>query len=213
MSDAEWPVALSGVTESVVTTLGPNGLWNVAALGLHGPDRPTGTDPADGGEEGSDDESEEYRITARTWGRTRTWRNFRERGEGYVQFTVDPVDFAEAALAVREESEPVLDGVDAWARVTVERLDTGESGGTEWTDWGLAPVESAVERESVRTIDRGRAAVVEATVAASRLGVSSYDEGALLDRLRYFEGVVESAGDARERAAFERVRELTDAEW
>ena len=30
----EWPVSLTGVTESVVTTLGPNGLWNAAALGL-----------------------------------------------------------------------------------------------------------------------------------------------------------------------------------
>ena len=40
-------------------------------------------------------------VTATTYGRTRTWRNFRERGGGYVQFTRDPVDFVEAALLVR----------------------------------------------------------------------------------------------------------------
>jgi len=57
-----WPVALRGVTESIVTTLGPNDRWNVAALGLHAPDDPS--DP----------------VTARTYGRTRTWRNFTERG-------------------------------------------------------------------------------------------------------------------------------------
>ena len=67
---AAWPVALSGVTESVVTTLGPNGLWNAAPLGLH-----TG-DP----------------VTARTWGNTRTRRNFHRQGEGYVQFVDDPLD-------------------------------------------------------------------------------------------------------------------------
>ena len=108
MSDEpSWPADLAGVTESIVTTLGPNDLWNVAALGLH--------EPADGGP-----------VTATTWGRTRTWRNFCERGEGYVQFTRDPVDFAEAALSVREEPNPVVSSADAWVRVRADRLDEGE---------------------------------------------------------------------------------------
>ena len=193
MTTGSWPVELAGVTESIVTTLGPNDLWNVAALGLHEPD---------GGP-----------VTATTWGRTRTWRNFRERGEGYVQFTRDPVDFAEAALSVREEPEPVLASVDAWVRVEVERLADGEEGGTKWVEWVLVPVESTVERRVVPTTDRGHAAVVEATVAASRLDVPAYDRERLLERLAYFESVVETAGSDRERAAFQRVRELVDAEW
>ncbi|WP_420182498.1 DUF447 domain-containing protein [Haloarcula sp. KBTZ06] len=193
-SGTEWPVALSGVSETVVTTLGPNERWNVAALGVHAPD---GDGPA----------------TATTWGRTRTWRNFRERGGGYVQFTRDPVDFAEAALSVREEDVPVLDSVDAWVEVDVERRDSGSKGDTQWVEWELHPVDSAVERRVVPTTNRGHAAVVEATVAASRLDVPSYDSETLLDRLAYFESVVETAGGERERAAFERVRELIDAEW
>jgi hypothetical protein len=192
--EPEWPVDLAGVTESIVTTLGPNELWNVAALGLHEPD---------------DDKS----VTATTWGRTRTWRNFRERGDGYVQFTRDPVDFAEAALSVREESEPVLPSADAWVRVSVERVAGGSDGGTQWVEWALVPEESAVERRVVPTTNRGHAAVVEATVAASRLDVPAYDREALLDRLAYFESVVGTAGSERERAAFDRVRELVDAEW
>lgn len=197
MTDADepaWPVELTGVTESVVTTLGPNELYNVAALGLH--------EPEDGGP-----------VTATTWGRTRTWRNFCERGEGYVQFTRDPVDFAEAALSVREEADPVLDSADAWVRVSVERLADGEDGGTQWVKWALVPEASAVERRVVPTTNRGHAAVVEATVAASRLDVPAYDREAMLDRLAYFESVVETAGSERERAAFDRVRELVDAEW
>ncbi|KZX48106.1 DUF447 domain-containing protein [Haloarcula sp. K1] len=193
-SGTEWPVALSGVSETVVTTLGPNDRWNVAALGVHAPD---GDGPA----------------TATTWGRTRTWRNFRERGGGYVQFTRDPVDFAEAALSVREEDVPVLDSVDAWVEVDVERRDSGSKGDTQWVEWALHPVDSAVTRRVVPTTNRGHAAVVEATVAASRLDVPSYDSETLLDRLAYFESVVETAGGERERAAFERVRDLVDAEW
>ncbi|MBX0285009.1 DUF447 domain-containing protein [Haloarcula salinisoli] len=193
-SEAAWPVDLAGVTESVVTTLGPNELWNVAALGLH--------EPEDDGP-----------VTATTWGRTRTWRNFDERGEGYVQFTRDPVDFAEAALSVREESEPVLTSADAWVRVRVERLADGEDDGTQWVEWALVPEESRVERRVVPTTNRGHAAVVEATVAASRLDVPAYDRDELLSRLAYFESVVETAGSEPERAAFDRVRELVDAEW
>jgi hypothetical protein len=194
MTDPVWPVELAGVTESVVTTLGPNDLWNVAALGVTASD--------DGGP-----------VTATTWGRTRTWRNFTERGEGYVQFTRDPVDFAEAALSVREEAEPILSSADAWVRVEVERLDSGEDGGTQWVEWALYPVESGVERRVVPTTNRGHAAVVEATVAASRLDVPAYDRETMLERLAYFESVVETAGGERERAAFQRVRELVDAEW
>ncbi|WP_336329800.1 DUF447 domain-containing protein [Haloarcula sp. CGMCC 1.2071] len=193
-SGKEWPVALAGVSETVVTTLGPNERWNVAALGVHAPD---GDGPA----------------TATTWGRTRTWRNFRERGGGYVQFTRDPVDFAEAALSVREEDDPVLDSADAWVEVDVERRDSGSKGDTQWVEWALHPIDSAVTRRVVPTTNRGHAAVVEATVAASRLDVLSYDSETLLDRLAYFESVVETAGGERERAAFERVRDLVDAEW
>ena len=191
---ADWPVELSGVTESVVTTLGPNDRWNVAALGLD--------EPVDDGP-----------VTATTWGRTRTWRNFRERGEGYVQFTRDPVDFTEAALSIREESDPVLPSAHAWVRVSVERLDDGEESGTQWVEWALVPEGSAVVSRTVPTVDRGHAAVVEATVAASRLDVPAYDRETLLDRLAYFESVVETAGSDREQVAFERVRELVDAEW
>ncbi len=187
MGGLGWPVDLRGVTESVVTTLGPNDRWNVAALGLFAGDP----------------------VTARTWGRTRTWRNFTERGGGYVQFTVDPVDFVDAACSVREEDDPVLSSADAWARVEVESVDSGSEGDTQWVEWELDPVESAIERETVPTTNRGYYAVIEATVAASRLDVPGYDSAVLRDRIDYFGEVVERCGGPRERAAFERFLEHT----
>jgi hypothetical protein len=204
-----WPAELDlrGVTESVVTTLGPNGRWNLAALGLHAPDTVTPGDADSSGNRAAD------RVTARTWGRTRTRLNFTERGEGYVQFTRDPRTFVDAALSIREADEPVLDDADAWVRVEAERLGAGASGGTEWVDWALSPVESRVLCEAVPTTNRGYYAVVEATVAASRLDVDAYDRAELLDRLRYFESVVETAGGPAEREAFEQVRAYADDAW
>jgi hypothetical protein len=188
MTRAEWPVELRGVTESIVTTLGPNGRWNVAALGLFAGDP----------------------VTARTWGRTRTRRNFEERGDGYVQFSSDPVDFVDAACSIREEDEPTLASADAWANVEVEAIERGTEGETEWVEWVLTPTDAAIERRIAPTTNRGYYAVVEATVAASRLDVPDYDSETLRDRIEYFERVVERCGGPREREAFRRLRSHVD---
>lgn len=184
----DWPVELRGVTESIVTTLGPNEQWNVAALGLFAGDP----------------------VTARTWGRTRTRRNFEARGDGYVQFTRDPVDFVDAACSITERPRPILESADAWVGVEVEPLDDGSTDGTEWVSWALRPREVTVERLVVPTTSRGHSAVVEATVAASRLDVDSYDHEVLLDRLVYLVDVVERCGGPREREALDRLREHAD---
>ncbi|RKD94626.1 DUF447 domain-containing protein [Halopiger aswanensis] len=197
-----WPVDLTGVTETVVTTLGPNGLWNAAALGVF-----TGDED---GDSDSGAASKPPTATAKTWGNTRTRRNFRRQGEGYVQFVDDPVTFVDAALSISEHEAPVLESAAAWTRVAVESIDRGTENGTEWVAWRLRPLESAIERETVPTINRGFGAVVEATVAASRLGVVGYDDDQLRERLAYCESVVERAGGPRERAALERVRECAD---
>ena len=191
---AGWPVDLRGVTESVVTTPGPDGRYNVAALGVHAPDERT-------------DEAE---ATARTWGRTRTRRNFAERGAGYVQFLRDPVVFVDAALGVREEEHPVLDCAHAWVEIRPERIDTGTEGGTEWVDWRLVPREQAVRERVVPAFNRGYAAVVEATVAVSRLDVPGYDTDRLRERIDHCERVARRCGGPAEHAAFERIRDIVD---
>jgi len=191
VSDA-WPVALRGVTESIVATLGPNDRWNQAALGLHAP------------------ESDGDPVTAVTWGRTRTRGNFERRGEGVVQFTTDPREFVDAALDVTETDKPVRDGAAAWVEVEARRLDSGTEGDTEWVRWALTPVDSGVRERTVPTINRGFYAVIDATVAASRLDVPAYDTEALLDRLDYFADTVERCGGPAEREAFARIDEYTD---
>ena len=190
----DWPAELRGFTESVVTTLGPNDRWNAAALGLHG--STPGSDP----------------VTARTWGSTRTRRNFEREGEGYVQFVGDPVLFVDAALSIREVDEPIFDEADAWVRVAVGRVEAGRSGNTQWVEWTLEPIDSGIEREFVPTINRGFNAVIEATVAASRLDVPAYDRMEMERRLEHLEGVARTCGGPREQDAWNRIEELTDWE-
>lgn len=194
---AEWPIELTGVTETVVTTLGPNDRWNVAALGIFGPDASDGSGAAG-------------RVTARTWGRTRTWRNFQERGEGYVHFHRDPVLFVEAALDTVERDEPILEEAAAWVHVTVDHLADGADEETQWVEWALAPTETVVRTRTVPTIDRGHAAVVEATVAASRLDVPAFDADELRARIEHLESVARRCGGPAEQAAFDRLLELID---
>lgn len=202
--DSDWPVEIRAVTESIVTTLGPNDLWNVAALGLHPPDS---ADPADDEESPGDSRNP---VTAQTWGNTRTRRNFHRQGGGYVQFTRDPVDFVDATLSIYEVEEPVLESADAWVEIDAEQIDAGESGGTQWEEWELRPRETGIERETVPTITRGFNAVVEATVAASRLGVDAYDQDALRERLAYFEEVGRNCGDDRVNRALDRLQNHLD---
>jgi len=190
-----WPVALRGVTESVVTTLGPNDRWNAAALGLHAPE--------------AADEEEQDGVTATTWGDTRTRRNFHRRGGGVVQFVSDPRTFVDAAVTIREEDDPVLPDAHAWVEVDVEPVEEGESDGTRWERWRLRPVDAAVVESVVPTINRGFAAVIEATVAASRLDVPAYDTEALRSRLRYFADVTERCGGRPEREAFAALDDAT----
>ncbi len=188
----EWPVDLRGVTESVVATLGPNDLWNMAALGLHAPDEP------------------DKPVEATTWGNTRTKRNFHRQGGGVVQFTADPQEFVDSAMTIREEPDPVLPNADAWVEIEATSVDRGTEGGTEWERWELQPTATGtVERSRPQTINRGFYAVVDATVAASRLDVPTFDTDRLLDRLAYFEETVEKCGGPSEREAFERLSEYS----
>lgn len=184
----DWPVDFDGIAETVTLTRDPDDRWNVAALGVHA------GNPA----------------TARTWGETITKRNFERTGSGVVTFVDDPVLFVDAAMTERKAEDPDLDGVAARVTVDVEAIDRGRSGGTTWVDWSLVPVEGEVRRRSVPVTNRGYNAIVEMTVAASRLDVPSYDADRLRDRLSYFEGVVETCGGEREQRALDRIRSLVD---
>ena len=195
VSTGAWPMAISGIVESVVSTQAPDGDWSVAALGLHGEADHTPDDP----------------LRARTWGNTRTKRNLARRGTGHVQFVDDPLDFVEAALGRWEAPDPIVDRAAAWTEVRAERVESGESRGTTWIEWELRPMESTVEHRSVPHPSRGFGAILEMTVAASRLGVPGYDDDRLRRRLEEYSDIVRRCGGVRELHALDRIDTLT--EW
>ncbi|WP_425492326.1 DUF447 domain-containing protein [Halovivax gelatinilyticus] len=187
-NDGEWPVAISGVVESLVTTRGPNDRWNMAPLGLFG---------------GSP-------VTATTWGTTRTRRNFERTGLGYVQFSTDPIVFVDAALSIVEFDDPVFDGADAWVRVEPTAIELGSEHGTEWVRWRLDPDSASVRNRRVPTISRAFGAVVEASVAASRLDLPQYDAECGLAIIERAGAIVDRTGNSRTRRAYERLRARVD---
>lgn len=191
-----WPVGLAGVTETIVATRGPDGDWNQAALGI---------EPDDAASIETGDTSA---ALAHTFGRTRTRRNFTAGRAAYVQFTIDPVDVVEAALGVFETDEPILEATGAWTRVEPVEQSRRTERGTSIVDWSLTPRGTKVRERSVPTLSRARGAVVEATIAASRLDVEGYDDGVLRERLHRLETIVERTADARTRGAFDRIDDL-----
>ena len=199
-SSGSWPeqLHLRGVTESIIATRGPNDSWNLAALGLRAP---------------SVDETGAGRVTARTWGDTRTARGFSDRSEGIAQFVQDPRVFVDAALSVCERDSPIHPRAYAWVELRAELLAEGSEDGTRWVDWGLEPTESTVRDSPLPVVNRGHAAVIEATVAVSRLGVEGYDREELLGRLQWLRSVVERAGGSQEREAYDRLEEYASARW
>ena len=200
-----WPFALDGVVESVTTTPEPSDGWNVAALGVSGLD---GEDTGpEAGRADTDPTAESAR--ARTWGRTRTRANFERAGRGVVQAVDDPVVFVRAALDRWVHEGPHLDEAAAWVAVEAIELERGRERGTEWVDWKLVPTDTAIRRRVVPRASRGFPAVVEMTVAASRLGVPAFDQETLRSRLEYFARVAERCGGERERAAVTEVAALS----
>ena len=185
-----WPVTWRGVVETLVSTLGPNERWNVAPLGLRWGNP----------------------VMATTWGRTRTRRNLERTGSGVIQFPSDPVVFVDAALSIVERDEPVLEDATAWVRVDADAVATGTDHDTEWTRWELTPIETQVVEPTVPTLSRATGAVVEASVAASRLDVAGYDDRRGYDIIAWAGTVVDRAGGPRERLAYERLVEHADVD-
>ena len=175
-----WPFSTTGIIESVITTEQADGSWNVAALGVH----------TDGST-----------YSAKTWGETRTRVNLSRTNYGYVQTITDSMDYARAALDRWTVDDPILPSAAAWVSVETAKTETGSTNGTTWVKWILHPEHSEIKERHVPTPTRGFPAVVEMTIAASRLGVPSYDQDLLVERLDYFNDVVKTCGTQQDREA------------
>jgi hypothetical protein len=176
--------------ETVMTTTGPDGIVNCAAMGVRW----------------GDEELVFWPFNA-----TRTLRNLRFRGEAVVHLTDDVLLFVEAALgrpapAMRPASViagAVIEAASAWREVVVTEI---------------APADERLPRSRARArvvaagtgtqpplgLCRARHAVVEASILASRLRwLGAEHVEAELGRLQE---LVDRTAGSRERAAMDYVR-------
>ncbi len=181
----KWPLKMEGIVETIVTTQEESGLWNVAVLGLHGGDI----------------------VTARTWGNTRTRKNFNKRNEGYIQFIRDSMLFAEAALGIIEHKDPIIKGACAWIKIKPISIETGHSEGTEWEDWEIKVEEYSILDKEIPRINRGYNSIVEATIIASRMGLSIEKEKDA-QKIEELLEIAEKCGDIQDREASLLIREF-----
>jgi len=176
--------------ETVVTTTGPDGVVNCAAMGVRW------------GEE---------ELVFWPFDATRTLRNLRGHGEAVVHLTDDVLLFVEAALGhPRPAMHPatVIDGsvigdANAWREVIVTEI-TATADDTPRSEVRARVVASGTGARQPLGLCRARHAAVEASILASRLKwLGAEHVRAELTRLQE---LVDKTAGPRERAAMDYVR-------
>jgi hypothetical protein len=176
--------------ETVVTTIGRDGVVNCAAMGVRW------------GEE---------ELVFWPFDATRTSRNLRAHGEAVVHLTYDVLLFVESALGhPRPATRPataidgaVIEDVQSWREVVVAEI-TPASGELPRSRVRARVVASGAGTREPLGLCRARYAAVEASILASRLRwLGAERVSAELERLQE---LVDKTAGARERAAMEYVR-------
>jgi hypothetical protein len=179
--------------ETVVTTTGPDGVVNCAAMGVRW----------------GEDELVFWPFDA-----TRTLRNLRAHGEAVVHLTDDVLLFVQAALGrPRPVMRPasaidgsVIEEANAWREVVVSEITPDRSHAPAARSRVQARVVASGtgQRQSLG-LCRARHAAVEASILASRLKwLGAEHVWAELDRLQE---LVDKTAGPRERAAMDYVRQ------
>jgi uncharacterized protein len=176
--------------ETVVTTIGSDGVVNCAAMGVRWG---------------------EQELVFWPFHATRTLKNLQFRGEAVVHLTDDVLLFVEAALGhprppMRDASVvagSVIERASYWREVVVSEIAPSDD------ELPRPRVRARVVAEGTGTtrpagLCRARHAAVEASILASRLKwLGGEHVGAELDRLQE---LVDKTGGPRERAAMDYVR-------
>ena len=181
----------SPLLETVVTTIGRDGVVNCAAMGVRW-----------GNEE----------LVFWPFDATRTLRNLRVHGEAVVHLTDDVLLFVESALGhPRPATRPaiaidgaVIEDVQSWREVVVTEIVPSASGELPRSMVRVRVVASGSGSRQPLGLCRARHAAVEASILASRLRwLGGERVSAELDRLQE---LVDKTAGPRERAAMEYVR-------
>ncbi len=181
---------LTPLIETVVTTIGSDGVVNCAAMGVRWG---------------------EAELVFWPFDATRTLRNLRGHGEAVVHLTDDVLLFVQAALghprpALRPATAihgSVIDEVNAWREVVVTEISPAD-GELPRSRVRARVVASGTGARQPLGLCRARHAAVEASILASRLPWLGAER--VLAELGRLQQLVDRTAGPRERAAMDYVR-------
>jgi len=170
----------------IFTTISPDGVPNAAPIGLH---------------------MKDGRFFARIYN-SKTLDNILGKKAAAANIVDDPVLFVQSALSDIQPDNFDLDGVfpvlkDALGWIIFDcKCRKGETISVV----ELSPVGSKIKRRQIKPINRGFNAVIEATVEATRYVVLK--DKKYLDRIEYYDNIVQKCGGTREKVAMKLLFEL-----
>lgn len=175
-----------GISEVIVTTMSKDGVPNAAPIGLH---------------------CKDGKLFFRLFD-SKTLDNILAQSVACVNIVDEPVLFVRSALSDIEpdafeliEGFPVLKDALAWIRFDCQCKKVGKISVVE-----LTPVNGEVIRSTVKPVNRGFNAVIEASVDATRYVI--FKEKKYLERIGDFDKLVRKCGGAQEKEAMRLLYEL-----
>ena len=175
-----------GISEVIVTTLSKDGVPNAAPIGLH---------------------CKDGRLSLRLFN-SKTLDNILARPVACANIVDDPILFVRSALSDVEPDEfeliegfPVLKDALAWIRFECKCKKVGKISVVE-----LTPVNGEIVHSTVKPVNRGFNAVIEASVDATRYVI--FKEEKYLERIEDYDKLVRKCGGAREKEAIRLLYEL-----
>ena len=175
-----------GISEVIITTVSGGGIPNAAPIGLH---------------------CKDGRLFFRLFD-SKTLDNILAQPVACANIVNDPVLFVHSALSDIEPDEfelieeiPVLKDALAWIRFDCKCKKVGKISVVE-----LTPVSGAIVRKTIKPVNRGFNAVIEASVDATRYVI--FKEKKYLERIGYYDKLVRKCGGAREKEAMRMLYEL-----
>ncbi len=168
-----------GISEVIFTTMSPQGLPNAAPIGLH---------------------REGDRLFARIYN-SKTLDNILSRPMVAANIVDDPLLFVRSSLSEIEKEGfefvdgfPVIKGAPGWIIFECKCKKGKKISVVE-----LSPIHGKIITRKIQPVNRGFNAVIEAAIHATRYVVLK--EQTYLDRIKYYDTVVQKCGGAREKEA------------
>jgi hypothetical protein len=185
-----------GISEVIVTTQSAVGMPNAAPVGILT----------------EIDEQGETNHFIKLYKGSQTLGNVLETSTIAANVTDDVVLFVKTALGHLSEAYlsefagvPVLTQANAWIVFTTVLIEEHD----DYVHFQVLPSAVKITRKEVKAINRGRNAVIEAAVLATRLDLAkdAEEKEAMRERVAEYAEIVEKCGGSREKEAMEILKE------